>query len=151
MRKKVLPRILIFFGVILAITLFLAQGNLREDWGDLIESANIHIDNFFYTLNPGRSRPISTLEKEQGLKLYAGRPFIDFGKPDWDKFWDILYGVYAVDYLENERLPPRAAQLTYAQMEARLKEWHPQPFAYFQDEHWRQFWQIVFGKKSGRR
>lgn len=148
MPRKHLAWIGICFGVVLALTLFLSQENLREDWNDFTESMDIHIDNFMYTLNPERSKSISMMEKEQNLKLYVGQPFIDFSQSDWDKFWGILYGVYPVDYPENERLPARARQLKRPEMEEKLKEWYPSPFGNFQQEHWQQFWQIIFGKKA---
>jgi hypothetical protein len=151
MPKSFTPRIFIVFGIILALMLFFAQKNLQEDWDDLLESLSIYIDNFFYGLNPKRSPPVSTLEKETGLKSYVGEPFISFSKSDWDGFWNILYGVFPRDYPDNERLPPRVRQLTLPEMEEELRKRYPHPFSYFQDEHWQQFWQILFGKKAGRR
>ncbi len=146
-----MPKIFIVFGVVLAFMLFFAQKNLREDWDDLLDGFGINIDNFFYGLNPERSRPVSTLEKETSLKSYVGEPFISFSKSDWDDFWNILYGVFPRDYPDNERLPPKLRQLTTLEMEAELKKRYPSPFSYFQDSHWQQFWQILFGKKAGRR
>lgn len=148
MRAKFSPKLLIFLAIVLALTLFFAQGNLRQDWDDFAQGIDIHIENFMYALNPERSKPISILEKEQGLKVYVGEPFIDFSQSDWSEFWNILYGAYPMDYPENERLPPRVRQLNYSEMEEKLKEWHPNPFSYFQAEHWQQFWKIAFGKKA---
>lgn len=148
MPRKLLAWIGICFGVVLALTLFLSRENLREDWNDFTEGVDIHIDNFMYTLNPERSKSISMLEKEQNLKLYVGQPFIDFRQSDWDKFWGILYGVYPMDYSENERLPARVRQLKRPEMEEKLKDWYPAPFGNFQQQHWQQFWQIIFGKKA---
>lgn len=148
MRGKFLPVVLISSAIVLALTLFLAQDNLRQDWNDFTESIDIHIDNFMYTLSPERSKSISMLEKEQNLKLYVGQPFIDFSQSDWNKFWDILYGVYPVDYPENERLPARVRQLKRPEMEEKLKDLYPNPFGNFQQQHWQQFWQMIFGKKA---
>lgn len=148
MRGKFFPGMLIFFAIVLVLTLLLAQDNLRRDWNDFMEGIDIHIDNFMYTFSPKRSKSISMLEKEQNLKLYVGQPFIDFSQSDWDKFWDILYGIYPLDYSQNSRLPARVRQLKPAEMEEKLKEWYPKPFGYFQPQHWQQFWQIAFGKKA---
>lgn len=146
-----LPKLLILFGIALAFMLYFANRNLREDFDALVENAEIFIDNLSYTMSPERSKSISTLEKETNLKYYVGEPFISFRKADWDKFWDILYGIFPVEYPEDERIAPRIKQLNYSQMETRLKEWYPNPFSYFQDQHWQQFWQIIFGKKMQKR
>ena len=148
MPRKLPVWIGVCFGVVLALTLYLSQENLREDWNDFMESIDIHKDNFMYTLSPERSKSLSMMEKEQNLKLYAGQPFIDFRQSDWDKFWGILYGVYPVDYSENERLPARARQLNRIEMEEKLKDWYPAPFGNFQQQHWQQFWELALGKKA---
>ena len=142
------PKILIVFGIALAFMLYLARINLRQDWNDLVETVNIWIDNFNRGFSPGRSRPISTLQREEELQMLVGPPFRDFQSLDWDKFWNVIYGLFPVDYPENERLPPRARQLTNPEMQEKLKELYPSPFSYFQDQHWQQFWQIIFKKKS---
>ncbi|MEK6568433.1 MAG: hypothetical protein AABZ27_06845 [Candidatus Omnitrophota bacterium] len=142
------PKILIVFGIALAFMLYLARVNLRQDWNDLSESVEIWIDNFNRGLSPDRSRPISTLSKEEELKMYVGAPFLDFQASDWDKFWNIVYGLFPVDYSENERLPPRSRHLTNPEMQEKLKELYPSPFGYFQDEHWEQFWRIIFKTKA---
>lgn len=149
--RSFLPKLLILFGVALAFMLYFSKRNLKEDFNAFVENVNVFVDNISYSLNPERSKSISTLEKETNLKYYVGEPFISFRKADWDKFWDILYGIFPVDYSEDERVSPRARQLKYAEMESRLKEWYPNPFSYFQEQHWQQFWQIIFGKKMQKR
>ncbi len=138
----------LFFGIVFALALYLSQRNLRQDWDDLLETADVLMDNFNYSLRPERSRSISAIEQETKLKSFVGEPFLSFQQSDWDKFWNILYGAYPLDYSDNRRLPPRVRQLNYPEMEAKLKEFSPNPFSYFQEEHWRQFWPIVFGKKA---
>ena len=69
------PKILIVFGIALAFMLYLARINLRQDWNDLVETVNIWIDNFNRGFSPGRSQPISTLQREEELKMYVGAPF----------------------------------------------------------------------------
>ena|SRR3989338_2127684 len=142
------PKILIVFGIALAFILYSAKDNLQKDWDDLVETINIRVDNFNRGFSPQRSRPITTLQIEEDLKMSVGPPFRDFQGSDWDKFWNLIYGLFPVDYPENERLPPRARQLTYPEMQEKLKKLYPSPFSYFQDEHWKQFWQIIFKKKS---
>jgi len=148
MRVRLLPKLLILAGVVLTVGLYYSRENLRLDWEDLVELVNIQIDNFSYPFNAERSRPVSSLETETNLNSNVGEPFISFSKSQWDKFWDILYGAYPVDYSDNERLPPRVRQLNYPEMEEKLAQAFPQPFAYFQEEHWKQFWPMVFGKKA---
>src|SRR3990167_208318 len=111
MRVRLLPKLLIFAGIALAAGGGFFPGNMRLDWEDLVELVNIQIDNFSYPFNAERSRPVSSLETETNLNSNVGEPFISFSKSQWDKFWDILYGAYPVDYSDNERLPPRVRQI----------------------------------------
>lgn len=142
------PKILIVFGIALAFIIYSARTGLRQDWNDLVESVNIWMDNFNRAFSPVRSRPISTLQKEEELKMYVGAPFLGFQGSDWEKFWNIVYGLFPIDYPENERLPPRTRQLTNPEMQEKLKELYPSPFSSFQDQHWQQFWQIIFKSKA---
>lgn len=142
------PKVLILCGVTLVFIFYRAKGNLKEDWKDFADAIAIHIDNLKYTLNPERAKSITTIEKEESLKSFVGDPFIHFSRQDWDEFWNVLYGVFPLEYPENKRLPPFVRQFTYSEMESKLRELYSKPFAYFQDEHWRQFWGIVFGKKA---
>ena len=151
MQRSFWPKILILAGIALACILFFARDNLKDDLGDIVDSAGILIHNFQYGLSPERSKPNTAIDKEESLKSFVGEPFTTFRRPDWDEFWNILYGIFPVDYSENERLPVKVRQLNYSEMEAKLKEAYPAPFTYFQDQHWQQFWQIVFGKKAKRR
>ena len=148
MRLNPWPKILILLGILLAGGLYFSRENLRRDWDDLVSAVGIQIDNFGYPLKAERSRPVSSLELETNLKSYVGEPFISFSQSDWEKFYDILYNGYPVEYSENERLPPRVRQLNYGEMEERLGREFPNPFSQFQDQHWKQFWPIVFGKKA---
>ena len=151
MRISWKPKILIFSGIMLAFTIYVMRDNLRKDCDDLIETFDIILNNFSSRFNLERSRPINPIDKEENLKMLLGRPFIHFKRADWEEFWEILYGVFPVDYSDNQRLPPRSRQLTYSEMEERLKRLYSTPFDYFQDEHWQQFWQTVFGKKAQKR
>jgi hypothetical protein len=151
MKFSLKPTLLISFGVIFALTLYFARGNLRQDWDDLVETFDIILNNFTSQFNLERSRPINPIDKEENLKMVIGQPFLGFRRVDWEEFWNTLYGVFPLDYSDNERLPPRSRQLTYPEMEKRLKKLYPTPFSYFQDEHWQQFWQVIFGKKAKRR
>lgn len=151
MRLNLWPKLLIVCGIVLASVLYFARNNLRYDWDDLIESARIVMDNFSYSMNPERAKGLTTLQEEENLKAYLGEPFGSFHPSDWQEFWNVIYGVYPIDYSQNKRLPPKVRQLTYAEMEARLKELYYNPFGYFKEEHWQQFWPIVLGKKAQRR
>ncbi len=150
MRISLWQSIIIIACVILVLVFYCARNNLQQDWDDLVETVSISARNFFYPFNPERAKFVSSFEKEEKLKSSIGEPFKSFNQSDWDTFWEVLYGAYPLDYSENSRLPAKVRQLTYSEMEAKLKELYPDPFSYFQDEHWRQFWQVVFGKKTGR-
>lgn len=151
MRLNLWPKLLIVCGIILVFVLYSTRENLRYDWDDLVENARIVRDNFIYSMNPERAKGITTLEEEVNLKTYVGEPFRSFRSSDWQEFWNVIYGVYPIDYSQNQRLAPRARQLTYPEMEARLKELYPNPFGYFKEEHWQQFWSVVLGKKARKR
>lgn len=148
MRISLWPKALILCGGVLALTLYFSKGNLKEDWRDFTKAIAIHIDNLSYSVNPERAKSVTAIEKEESLKSFVGDPFIHFSRQDWIEFWNILYGVYPLDYPENKRLPPMVRQFTALEMEDKLRALYPRPFAYFKDEHWRQFWGIVFGKKA---
>lgn len=151
MRLNIWPKLLIACGIILASALYFARENLRNDLDDLLESARIVMDNFSYSMNPERAKGFITLKEEEDLKAYLGEPFSSFRSSDWQKFWDVIYGVYPLDYSQNRRLPPRVRQLNYAEMQARLKELYHNPFGYFTEEHWQEFWPLVLGKKARQR
>lgn len=150
MRLNLWPKLPIVCGIILVFVLYAARENLRYDWDDLVESARIVMDNLVYSMNPERAKGITSLEKEENLKSYVGEPFKSFRSSDWQEFWNVIYGIYPIDYSDNRRLPPRMKQLGYPEMEARLKELYPTPFGYFKEEHWQQFWPVVLGKKARR-
>lgn len=151
MRLNFWPKPLIVCGIILVFILYTARENLRYDWDDLIENARIVMDNLVYSMNPERAKGITSLEKEENLKSYVGEPFKRFRSSDWQEFWNVIYGVYPIEHSQNRRLPPSVRQLSYPEMEARLKELYPAPFGYFKEEHWQQFWPVVLGKKARKR
>ena len=71
MRLRLLPKVLILAGIVLTAGLYYSRENLRLDWEDLVELANIQIDNFSYPFNAERSRPVSSLETETNLKVMS--------------------------------------------------------------------------------
>lgn len=148
MKFNLWPKLFILAGILLAAVLYFSKDNLRQDWNDLIETVSIQADNFSYPLRAQRSPPISALELQANLKSYVGEPFISFSGAEWKDFYNILYGAYPIDYSDNERLPAKVRQLNYSEMEEKLSETFPNPFRNFQEQHWKQFWPIAFGKKA---
>lgn len=142
---------LILIGIALAFILYYARDNLQKDWSDLVEGTNITVDNFFYSFSPERSMPINIIDRQEKLKALIGEPFTRYKKPEWEAFWQVIYGVYPVEYSENVRLPPKSRQLTVTEMQEKLKEAFPMPFQYFQGQHWQEFWNIIFDKKTKQR
>lgn len=144
MKINIWPKVILIFGILLLILTL--HKNLQKDWDDFKKGVEIQIDNFFYSMSPERSRPISTVEKETQLKVTLAMPFNEFSQSDWDAFWNLIYGVYELDKPDNPRLPKKARQLTLEEIQDRLIEEWPTPFSYFKEAHWGQFWKMLLKK-----
>ena len=134
---------------VFASLLFIASKNLQQDGKDLLETVNIYLANIGTALYPERRIPIFLSDREESLRGIIGEPFISFQQEDWKNFWNILYGVFPLEHPENTRLPTKVRQLTFAEIELRLKEEYPILNDFYQ-EQWQQFLQIAFGKKLER-
>lgn len=144
MRSKILPKILLVSGFALLVLILVYQSQLKVIWFAVIDKAAIYSENFFFSKGrqPLRSRPIDLLGRETELALYIGEPFRSFSREDWAQFWNIIYGGFAREEA-GKGLPNRMRQLTLDEIRYELSSLYPQPFSYFQEQHWKMFFDII--------
>ncbi len=126
------------------------ERNTRYPFQDHIEGffdqvkrfVGIKKQNIGMEISPSRRPPLTFIQKEQTLKLFAPNLFESFSPQDWQKFWAILYepieekkGKFSVKRYRTEE-----------EIKSYLIEEYPNPFSYFKPVHWGYFWEIVWGK-----
>lgn len=148
--RRFLPKILLLFGFLLLILVIKYPGEIQSLSKDIIflnfERLKIYFNNFFYYIGsqPKRKPPLSLLTKETELRLYIGEPFKSFSQNDWDKFWNLIYGVFPKEHPERQGLPKKLRQLTQDEIIYELSSSYPQQFANFRQQHWEIFFGIIF-------
>lgn len=149
MRLKILPKIFLLLGFLALILVIQYQDKIKEIWESNLEKLNAHRENLLYSLGPElkRRRPISLVERETQLEANFPNPFVRFNEQDWNEFWNIIYGSFAVGEPEKPGLPKKVRQLEPAEIIEELKKLYPQPFNYFKDEHWQAFFGIILKKR----
>lgn len=143
---------LIFLGLIFSGAWRLANSSLAEsfrykfinEWKKLIYFIKIHIQNIKTELNPPRRRPRNIFLLQDRLKMTLGEPFISYSYQDWQKFWDVIYGLKEVYGPNKERIK---RQRTEGEIEDYLRYYYPQYFSQFRREHWKAFWQIIYSRR----
>lgn len=145
---KFLPKILLVVGFLALFLIIKYQSPIKEKLAFHLERISIYFDNFFYhaSSKPERHRPVSLLERETELKLYIGQPFRDFTRKDWARFWNLIYGAFPKEAPEKQGLPRKARQLTQGEIASELILRYPNPFSYFQKNHWEMLFSIVLKK-----
>lgn len=146
--RRLFPKLFLITGFLLLFLIFRYQNSLKDLWQVNFEKLKIYTDNFFFQFDPAleRNRPTSLVERQEELKVYIGEPFISFTNRDWDKFWHIIYGGFLKENRENPDLPKKMRQLDHHEIMYELASLYPQPFAFFQDSHWRIFFGIILKK-----
>lgn len=146
--KRLLPKILLVAGFLSLLFIIKYQGQIKDLLGVNLDKAKDYVDYVSYDLNyeAKRHRPVSLLVRETELKLYIGEPFRDFNKSDWEKFWNIIYGVFPKGDLERPGLVSKRRQLTEDEITYELMKMYPQPFTYFRENHWKMFFGIISKK-----
>ena len=146
--KRLLPKFLLVVGFLSLSLIIIFQVRIKDllgiSYGRAVEYANYILFDLNFEFK--RQRPLSLLERETELKLYIGEPFRDFNRSDWEKFWNITYGIFPKSNPKQPGLVGKRRQLTEDEIAYELKEMYPQPFAYFQQEHWKIFFGIVLKK-----
>ena len=79
-----------------------------------------------------RKRPLTFIEQQESLIEMAPNVFADYGDRQWNQFWDYVYnpvrrkeGSYTVKRYRSKE------EITEFLIEA-----YPDPFSYFQADHW---------------
>jgi hypothetical protein len=144
--EKEFSRIYLFLGFAALALLLIFFKPITEYRSFLLQKAGIYRDNFFASGDPKiltRRRPVSCAAQEGELIARIRQPFTGFTNEQWDKFWEIIYGVYPRQEPEGPGLPYRMRQLTYAEIASELIKLYPQPFANFSRQHWNNFFSII--------
>lgn len=146
--KRFLPKILLILLILALFLIIKYQNTIKDIWLFNLEKFKTWFDNFFYftSSEPKRRSPISLLKKETELKLYVGEPFRSFSRQQWQEFWHIIYAAFPKEPPEREGLPKRMRQLTLDEIAFKLMSLYPQPFAYFKEEHWKLFFNILLAR-----
>jgi hypothetical protein len=146
--KRLLPKFLLVAGFLSLFFIIKYQGQIKDLLGLNLDKAKDYIDYVSYDLNyeAKRHRPVSLLVRETELRLYIGEPFRDFNRSDWEKFWNIIYGIFPKAGPKEPGLVSKRGQLTEDEITYELMKTYPQPFTYFREEHWKIFFSIIFKK-----
>ncbi|MFA4854578.1 MAG: hypothetical protein WC616_04415 [Candidatus Omnitrophota bacterium] len=146
--KRLLPKILLVAGFLSLLFIIKYQGQIKDLLWVNLDKAKDYVDYVSYDLNyeAKRHRPVSLLVRETELKLYIGAPFRDFNRGDWEKFWNIIYGIFPKAGPKEPGLVSKRRQLTEDEITYELIKMYTQPFNYFREEHWKMFFSIIFKK-----
>jgi hypothetical protein len=125
-----------------------SRDRLLQDMADYKENLGTRLkvlaNNIHEEIYPSRSRPISTMEQEDNLKLFAPQLFRRFSHQDWNDFWALIYESF---YDKKGGFRARRYH-SKDEVEAYLAEKYKDPFAKLNKKGWDAFWQIL-GKDRG--
>ena len=150
MSKIDLKYILIVSAIVVALFFIftLLQQNdpahfFTRQWGNIqqciAEFFKAQKNNLFMEMAPKRSRPITLIEQETNLRLFAPQLFSRFEDAEWQRFWSIIYQPI------NDK-KSRFATKRYRnreEMESQLIAHYPDPFEYLKQDQWKSFWTEV--------
>ena len=145
--KKLLPRIFLIFAGLVLFFLITQRQNVEYTLNNFSRVISLISANIQMEFDPPRKFIGNRMQKEDALKTYVGEPFTHFKPGDWEKFWNIIYGVYQRENFDGPSFIPIYRQLDQDEMQAELGEKYPTPFSYFQDPQWEQFWKMIFSKQ----
>lgn len=120
---------------------------LRSKINILREFTKAKVESFkqdtSFTFNPQRRRPLSFISRESELIHLAKDVFGQFTPSQWAEFWNLIY-----DPIEEKQESAKVKRYrTQEEIQSHLKYNYPNPFSYFNNEHWYYFWSIVFKEK----
>lgn len=101
-----------------------------------VKKHNINIEN-----NPGRKSPVTSIEKEERLKMLLPDVFGEFSRKDWKNFWSFIYKPVA----NKEEGISKKQFRSKEEIKSYLLSQYPS-FSRFQSDHWNYFWEIVLEK-----
>ena len=138
----------IIISVCLLLILIIGiRKNIFRDIKEMQRVAKISAHNVDYQLNPDRSKPLISMEREMTLQVFYPGLFKNFDKNDWKRFWNIVFGTFPSIDFENEKLPDAQRNLYIQEAQEELGVQYPALFGNFTEENWKEFWQVVFGIK----
>jgi hypothetical protein len=121
---------------------YLFQEHIEGFFNQVKRFVGIKKQNIAMEVSPSRRRPITFIEKEETLRVFAPDLFGTFSPQDWTRFWGIFYDPIK----EKQGLFTVKRYRTEEEIKSYLTEKYPNPFSYFQPVHWSYFWEIVWGK-----
>ncbi|MDP2923698.1 MAG: hypothetical protein Q8O30_08285 [Candidatus Omnitrophota bacterium] len=95
--------------------------------------------NIDTSLTPPRRMPLTAIEREEAMRQYVPYVFGSFSDKDWKNFWALIYE--PIDAKEGGFSVKRFR--TKDEVERILADRYSDPFGYFQENHWFDFWQYV--------
>ena len=139
-------------GLIVLAGVSLRNSDFRDrafaDYQHISQKARINVENFLYNVkedaSPTRKRSDSTMQQEDKLKLFMPDIFQNYSKQDWDDFWKLIYGRRPVG---NSWIKQRRYR-SVREIQKALAYRYPEPFGYFQGQHWQYFWSIIAENKG---
>jgi len=140
-------RVFIVFLAVVTVLLYFNKNFLNSRLGSLTGFSKDFFSNFTSEFKLERSRPLSTLEREEKLKQFLPNVFGDFSEDDWNDFWKLIYGTFPEQNSANKLLPKKYRQLTLEEIEERLIDYYPDNFGRLGPEHWDYFWRGILKLK----
>jgi hypothetical protein len=128
--------------------LYFNKNFLSGQLGNLSGFSNTFFGNLTSEFSLQRSRPLSTLEKEEQLKQFLPDLFGAFSESDWDGFWKLFYGKFPEKSSKNKFLPKKYRHLTPGEIERKLIDYYPDSFGRFAAAHWDYFWNGIIKLKE---
>jgi len=146
--KRFLPKLLLVCGFFSLFLVIIYQNQIKDFLKLNCDKAGKYVDYASHDLNLEleRHKPLSLVKEETELKLYIGEPFRGFGRSEWESFWNIIYGIFPKTNPQEPGLVGKRRQLTEDEIVSELRDKYPQPFDYFQENHWDTFFRIIFKK-----
>ncbi len=142
MGNRYFAKILIFVLIVVIVVIIFNQGFIRntlQDSSSFFEKAK---DNFSSQFDKKRSAPITLIEKEENLRLFMGPLVHDFTQEDWDRFWNVIYGMQEKP-ADNPFLPKEFYQYSIEQAQDQLRRMFPGSFGRLGPEHWSYIWREI--------
>jgi len=144
--KRLTPKTLLISGFLFLALLLVFSSQIESCRSFNLQKVKTYRDNFFALSNPEvvkRMRPVSTAKIEAELEEYIGQPFLSFSPEYWEKFWEIIYGIYPLEQQANPDLPNKMRQLSEGEIMGKLSSLYPRPFAHFKKEQWGSFFSLI--------
>lgn len=112
---------------------------IKNLWQQVLVFFKIQKQNVSVEITPPKNRPLTMIEKETYLRMFAPDTFGKFSDEEWKEFWKIIYGPTE----EKQGKFKLKRYKSKDEIEAELIQKYPNPFAFMRREHWKIFWQDI--------